>query len=335
MAHAHHHDGESLKNYFTEQLLTLLVCGAFGYTAIQLYREDRLVNLLVDLFHPWVLWGGIAILAMVVFRMIAVWKEAGEYQANAAHAQGDDCNQDHVHGADCSHVNIPGQDEEDHDHSDHGHSHDMSWFFARMLILFFPVALFFLGLPSQSLSMPHSKETEFGGNTLKDLAKDATQEGDVKNEGNGVSTRILKTKTGLKIRETKSDKGEIKLELMRGEGAIGMKFSELNDAAYDAGKREGLQGEVVVLEGHFRRLADKEFSLYRLKMTCCAADAVPLRVRIVVPQALSGHSEGDWLEVKGQLQFLKEPGKESYIPVLMVADLTDIKKKSAPRNEME
>ena len=26
MAHEHHHDGESLRDYFTEQLLTILVC---------------------------------------------------------------------------------------------------------------------------------------------------------------------------------------------------------------------------------------------------------------------------------------------------------------------
>src|SRR5580698_5497577 len=97
---AHHHHGESLKNYFTEQLLTILVCGVFGFTAIQLYRENRLTIIAPD-FYPWVLGGGIAILVMVVLRSMVVWKEAGQYQANGAYAQGDDCAMDHVHGQDC------------------------------------------------------------------------------------------------------------------------------------------------------------------------------------------------------------------------------------------
>lgn len=319
MAHSHHH---SLKDYFTEQLLTLLVCGAFGFTAIQLYRQDRLTKLLNPDFFPWVLGGGIAILLMVVFRMIAVWKEAGEYQANAAH----------VHGADCNHVNITGNDDHDHDHGDH--SHDMSWFLARMLILFFPVGLFLLGLPNGSLGAPRDNDRALGGDTLKDLAKDATIE-EVENQG-GTLVRMLKTKTGLRILEKTLPNGEVKLELMRGENSIAMKFSELNDAAYDAGKRESLQGEQLVLEGHFKPMADKEFALYRYKMTCCAADAVPLKVRIIVPQALSGYKESEWVQVKGQIQFIQIPGKNDYVPVLLVADINDIKKdRPAPLNESE
>jgi hypothetical protein len=330
---AHHHHGESLKDYFTEQLLTLLVCGAFGFTAIQLYIQDRLVTLLAGDFFPWVLGGGIAILVMVAFRMIAVWKEAGELQANASHSHGGDCNLDHSHGADCNHVHIPNEDGTEHDHGDHSHSHDMSWFIARMLILVFPVGLYFLGLPNKSL-VPNFKDGPAVGGTLKDLAKDAT-EVEVIYQGDKQIGRILKTQTGLKIRETMLANGEVKLELMRGEGAVPMNFSELNDAAYDSGKREGLQGEAVALEGHFKRLADKEFSLYRMKMTCCAADAIPLRVRIVVPQALSGYSEADWVQVKGQIQFVKQQGQSGYLPVLMVADINDVSKKPAPKNEME
>jgi uncharacterized membrane protein YcgQ (UPF0703/DUF1980 family) len=123
---------------------------------------------------------------------------------------------------------------------------------------------------------------------------------------------------------------------MRGEGVIGMKFGELNDAAYDSAKRESLQGQNIVLEGHFKRLADKEFALFRMKMTCCKADEVPLKVRIIVPQALSGVNDFAWIEVKGQLQFMKIPDQERYVPVLLVADITDVNKnKTAPQNESE
>jgi hypothetical protein len=340
MAHTHHHHGESLKDYFTEQLLTLLVCGAFGFTAIQLYcdSENRLAGLLIKDFYPWVLGGGITIVVMVVFRMIAVWKEAGEFQANAAHAQGADCNQNHAHGLDCNHVHIPGQDDNDDDPNDHGHSHDLSWFFARMLILVFPVALFFLGLPNSSLSAEGQrkklgKDSALGADTLTELIKDATVV-DEKYEGDGLVGRTFKTKTGLTVRETPLPNGKVKLELVGGQ-PIGIKFNELNDAAFDPGKREYLQGKVAILEGRFKRLADKEFTLFRMKMTCCAADAVPLKVRIVVQQALSGRTDGDWVQVKGQIQFLQIPGQERYVPVLMVADITDVEPKNAPSNESE
>jgi hypothetical protein len=201
------------------------------------------------------------------------------------------------------------------------------------------VALFFLGLPNKSFSKEEllrraGKDSAFGGDTLKDLSKDATLE-EEKYDGNGQSYRIFKTRTGLRLKETTQANGETKLELVRGGEPIRMKFSELNDAAYDPDKRESLQGEALILEGHFKRLADKEFALFRMKMTCCKADEVPLKVRIIVPQTLSSMSDFTWVEVRGQLQFLKIPGQERYIPVLMVADINDITKKDAPADESE
>ena len=38
MAHVHFHGEESVRNYFTEQLLTILVCALFAFAAIQMYR---------------------------------------------------------------------------------------------------------------------------------------------------------------------------------------------------------------------------------------------------------------------------------------------------------
>ena len=329
MAHAHHHHGESVSNYFTEQLLTILVCGLIGFAAIQMYRTDRL-GFLADQFRTPVLYGGIGVLVLVVLRSIAVWKEAGDMQA-----QLQACDQNHVHTPDCNHEHFHtyGPDEE----HDHEHSHDLSWVFARMLILFFPVALYFLGLPNSVFSMQTQLdmikgESALGGEMLKELAKDATVIEEKKSDSGTI--RVLKTKTGLMIRETTLTAGvEPKLELIAGEGEA-MRFNVLNDAALDAGKREYIGGKTAILEGRFKRLADKEFSLFRLKMTCCAADTVPLKVRIVVPQALAGFSDFDWVQVKGQIQFLKVPGQDRFIPVIMVADIRDVQK-AEPRNEYE
>ena len=44
---AHSHAGcQSPRDYFTEQLLTILVCGALAFVGIELYRSDRLRHIL-------------------------------------------------------------------------------------------------------------------------------------------------------------------------------------------------------------------------------------------------------------------------------------------------
>jgi hypothetical protein len=172
----------------------------------------------------------------------------------------------------------------------------MAWVLARMMVLFFPVALFLIGVPNAGFSQDRinkllGKDDALGSAQISDVAsKDGTV----------------------------------------------MSFNDLNDAAFDQGKREVFQGQTALLEGRFRRLGDKEFTLFRLRMTCCAADTVPLKVRIVTPYALSGVNDYDWVRVKGQIQFLPVPNTSPtrYIPVIKVADNSDIVKGEA-RSEYE
>jgi uncharacterized membrane protein YcgQ (UPF0703/DUF1980 family) len=121
-------------------------------------------------------------------------------------------------------------------------------------------------------------------------------------------------------------------------GGTVLRFNDLNDAAFDPAKRESMEGQTATLEGRFKKLGDKQFTLFRLKMTCCASDTVPLKVRIVVPQALTGFADFDWVRVKGQIQFVPvpggRPGAETYIPVIEVRDITDVAK-APPQNEYE
>lgn len=364
--HHHHHHQEAVSAYFTEQLLTLLVVGLFGFVAVQMYRTGMLNNLLAPQFHAWVLGGGIAVLGLVVVRAIAIWREAGEIQAlgehghvhvHGGHLHIHSHQHEHAHGhappahsppansseeatgqkelcCDCSDT----EEAEEEEAADHGHSHDLSWVVARMLVLVFPVALYFLGLPNATYSKERQlrmlgQESAMGAELLQELARDA-QVLDEKRLEDGSIERTLKTRTGLRLREVrKPDGSQPRLEVLSGEGRR-MRFNDLNDAAYDPAKRESLQGQIAILDGRFRRLGDKEFTLFRLKMTCCAADTVPLRVRIVVPQALSGFNDFDWVEVKGQIQFIKVPNQERYMPVILVADITDVRK-TEPKGEYE
>jgi hypothetical protein len=345
MGHDHHH-GESVSNYFTEQLLTILVCGLLGFAAIQLYLNNMLDDILVEQFRAFVLAGGIGVFILVALRAIAVWKEAGEIQAQLTdQANGLTCAADHVHGPDCDHdPGIGGPDDHAHDH-EHGHSHDMSWTFARMLILVFPVGLFFLGLPNGRLSADEQLRLAGGGHalgddTLKQMAEGAQvletkqEKLAVNGQQTDVTVRVLKTTKGLRIREITLPGDQKKYELVSTGNAERMRFNDLNDAAFDEAKRKSMEGRAVILEGRFKRLADKEFTLFRLKMTCCAADTVPLKVQIIVPQPINNIEDFTWVRVKGQLQFFQVPGSDRYIPVVMVAENSDAKPADA-QNEYE
>src|SRR6185312_14499597 len=178
MAHDHHHHGETPRDYFVEQLLTIFVVGLFGGVAILMYQSGKLGIVLADPFHIPVLVGGVAVLVLVAVRALSVWKEAGAVQAynhghhHHDHDHGHD-HHDHDHGHD-HHHDDHGHEHHNHDHEhahhhhhdhghdhhthththddhtaeDHGHSHDMAWVLARMMVLFFPVALFLIGVPS-------------------------------------------------------------------------------------------------------------------------------------------------------------------------------------------
>src|SRR5438445_4064486 len=98
MAHDHPHHGESLRDYFTRQLPTILVVGSFGFVAIRMYLNGMVGLILVPQFWIPVLVGGIGVLAVVVLRAISVWREAGEvnaHQHNHDHAHADE-HHDHV-----------------------------------------------------------------------------------------------------------------------------------------------------------------------------------------------------------------------------------------------
>jgi hypothetical protein len=322
MAHDHHHHGDSARDYFVEQLLTIFVVGAFGAVGILMYTSDRLQYILAAPFHLPVLIGGIAVLVLVAVRAVAVWQEAGAAQAHAhdhhghdhghhhhehdpahqhghpvhlhthdePHVHGPDCQHDHghTHADDHLHKHDHGHDHHDHSHDDHGHSHDLAWVFVRMLVLFFPVALYLIGVPNSGFSQER-------------IAKMLTKE-----ESLGVEIDKVAT----------------------GEGSV-LSFNDLNEAAYDEGKREALSGSVGILVGRFDRIGDKEFRLYRLKMTCCAADTVPLKVRILTKTAVSGYGNGEWVKVKGEVRFVQPPGSTQFIPVIAVADIADIQKTKA------
>lgn len=195
----------------------------------------------------------------------------------------------HEHGEACGHDHAHGADcghhHHHHDHShSHGHDHSHGGIYWRAVVLLFPVVLFFLGLPNQGYS----------DERIKLIA------------GNDAAI------------------GAAGLADVQAKDGVVFDFAELGAAAYDPDKRESLAGRTATVKGRFKRISDKEFTLIHLKMTCCAADIVPLKARIVTDAALQGFRDMDWVEVSGRLQFVEVPGKNEYLP-LIKALIKDVK----------
>jgi hypothetical protein len=114
----------------------------------------------------------------------------------------------------------------------------------------------------------------------------------------------------------------------RGGGkVIDLAFKELSNAALIPDARAALEGQTGRLKGMYSPLgSDKEFTLFRVKMTCCAADAIPLEVRIISPENITRIKDKQWVQVEGQIQFRKLAGKDKYLPVLQLASADNVKK---------
>jgi hypothetical protein len=113
--------------------------------------------------------------------------------------------------------------------------------------------------------------------------------------------------------------------------AINLGFKELTAAAYFEDQRKELEGQSGKLTGMFSPLKnDKEFTLFRVKMNCCAADAIPVGVRILSLENITQFKAQDWVEVEGQIQFRKLVGQEKYMPVLLVKSADQVRR-TAPQ----
>lgn len=96
-------------------------------------------------------------------------------------------------------------------------------------------------------------------------------------------------------------------------------FKELPDAANSPAQRSKYEGQLVQISGLFAPMNDNEFTLVRRKMTCCASDSVPIKVRIFQTTGLSRTNlqVGKGAEVTGQAQFRQIKGSDEYVAVII------------------
>jgi hypothetical protein len=301
MAHDHHHHHEGEQNaYYLEQIFTIAICGAIGGVAIMLWYGNKLWWL-ADRFHPWLLGGGFALLALVVIRAIAVWRSVDTQDAVDAldadphdhshheHAPGEACDHDHSHGHVHSHEPASGQITEQvpvhshgyslgHDHAhghDHGHDHDHGhhhgWAPWRYVILLLPVLLYFLNLPNKGFSTQHGGGVDLSGLSAPD-------------------------------------------KIVQSTGVAEIGFSQLEQMALTAEGRGAYEGKTITLVGQYYGGDPKMFTLRRYKMVCCAPDARPLNAVIILDRKSADRLDPDvyhnqWVQVTGRIHFEDRGGR--------------------------
>ncbi len=102
-------------------------------------------------------------------------------------------------------------------------------------------------------------------------------------------------------------------------------FMEFYNSAYNTVDREFLKGRTGVLKGQLAHgNSPNVLSLVRFKRGCCPADAIPLFVAVVSPERISEIKNMAWVEVTGQIQYVRRKGRDQEIPVLKLGSLKDI-----------
>jgi uncharacterized membrane protein YcgQ (UPF0703/DUF1980 family) len=88
-------------------------------------------------------------------------------------------------------------------------------------------------------------------------------------------------------------------------------------------QRAFLEGKTIRLTGQYEGSDNRQFTLVRYKMNCCAADAVPLNAVIMIdPQSNDKlpvkNLRKRWVQVTGQLRFLERKDNGTFVPALIL-----------------
>jgi hypothetical protein len=109
-------------------------------------------------------------------------------------------------------------------------------------------------------------------------------------------------------------------------GEVIRDLPEVARGAFTEGRRHFYEGKTAQLVGQATNIETRRFGLIRYQISCCAADAVPLKLVISVPaateqgEAFDGPTllAGKWVRVTGVIQFRKLRDSDEYITVLEV-----------------
>jgi uncharacterized membrane protein YcgQ (UPF0703/DUF1980 family) len=119
------------------------------------------------------------------------------------------------------------------------------------------------------------------------------------------------------------------------EAPIFVPFKKLEQLARSDVDRQEYNGKKVQVVGQFAPSGNpRVFSLARLQIQCCGADAVQLNVPIVCREAVRGFKKEDWVRVTGRIEFRQQQGRQGvYMTVLVVNRVANIVPTQAETND--
>lgn len=290
--HAHDHDhSHGGSDYYLQQLLTIFICGAFGVAGILMYTLAAGQGVNDADGKPLTKLGVLLVPgfhpwvlggSILLIGITVIRGIALWRSAGAAH--------DHSHAHDDHHhEHKPGEacdhPSHTHDHHDHDHGDHTAEDHSHGNI-YWRVVVLLLPIVILVMGLPNgtfSPEYQLG------LVK-----------GNKV--------------------GDLQDLADTGEFTGG--FEDIAAAAYSEPSREAFTGMTIRVNGKVKKLTDTQFTLFYFKMTCCAADQVPLKATCVVKNAsdLSAFPDAQEVTVRGQIQFSQDTTTGEYVTVIKVAE---------------
>jgi hypothetical protein len=224
----------------------------------------------------------------------------------------------------------------------HGHDHDHGWAPWRFVVLLLPVVLYMLDLPREGFSDSRVVQVENDTPLLARATSVSAQVGLLASPGGYSPLLALLQCTPVADEPARSESGASQAAVEKGpldtlvtrkfeEALYGdldadatpnkMTFQSLSLAATSEENRKLLNGRMVKVSGQFSGNNDRNFTLYRYQLKCCAADALQLTAALVVDY--SGYTpdmttdqkvhlnpaqyRGKWVEVTGRIKFLQQP----------------------------
>jgi uncharacterized membrane protein YcgQ (UPF0703/DUF1980 family) len=108
-------------------------------------------------------------------------------------------------------------------------------------------------------------------------------------------------------------------------------FKTLEGAAADEAGRKDWRGRMVRVKGQFMSKPDNErqFTLIRLKIQCCAADLIQLKVPMLCRDSVSDITPEQWVDVIGRVDF-QQVGPNNFVTVLLVPSRKNVDDQATP-----
>lgn len=314
--HDHTHEQDS---YWVDQLCMVGLSGAFGVICLTLWYWQRsmLGLMLGEQFHLYVVCSGYVLVTLALVRGWVLWGQSKNPQSVAGHShvhhdhEHGACGHDHGHGETCAHGHdhAPGH-EHHHHHHHHDHEaadHDHGWAPWRYVVILVPIILFLLGLPNKPPTIMADH-----GRTFSTVAPD-------------VESMLVRIGLGADPVSQLANLNGMMNGAPATEDAKYVYYKELEGFADNAQLREDWKGRAVKVVGQYSPRSDNDhvFMLARLKISCCANDAVQLNVPMIAREPIRGYKLNDWVRVTGKVDFRKDAGG-TFRTVVLISKASDV-----------